>query len=252
MPSVSDWEIAGRRAGELFGVIGHPYLTAPAVAGLTAAVRIKAGEDMDAATALVGQLETAYGRLGLNASSVTSGRIVTARAAATLVDQLRKADGIHLIQLLTGAQLPATDSAVGKSLASAVEIAAALRSYRWERFSPLIEAAGDEDARAISAENAVSALRNTLAADEIVSKLKPALVASEDAAFGWLREAAPRPPVYPIPDPDKVVIVVPPHVPHGHGIRVAGGSADMVLEELSQFLVEHKDDPVVVEWRVQE
>jgi len=252
MPSVSDWEIAGRRAGELFGVIGHPYLTAPAVAGLTAAVRIKAGEDMDAATALVGQLETAYGRLGLNASAVTSGRIATARAAATLVDQLRKADGIHLIQLLTGAQLPATDSAVGKSLASAVEIAAALRSYRWERFSPLIEAAGDEDARAISAENAVSALRNTLAADEIVSKLKPALLASEDAAFGWLREAAPRPPVYPIPDPDKVVIVVPPHVPHGHGIRVAGGSADRVLEELGTFLIEHKDDQVVVEWRVQE
>ena len=91
-----------------------------------------------------------------------------------------------------------------------------------------------------------------MAADEIVSKLKSALVASEDAAFAWLREPAPQPPVHPGPHPDDVVIVVPAHVPQGRGVRVAGGSADRVIEELSEFLVEHKDDPVVVEWRVQE
>jgi hypothetical protein len=116
-----------------------------------------------------------------------------------------------------------------------------------------VEAAGVEDARAISAGNALEALRRALSADEIVSKLRPALVASEDAAFAWLRDATPVVPIAVprIPGPDDVPIVVPPHTPQGRSVRIAGGSADEVLERLTEFLSDHKDDQVIVEWRVE-
>ena len=78
----------------------------------------------------------AYQHLGLPADR--PGRLATARAAAGLVESLRRASNrVHLVETLARTDLPATDTAVANSLSRAQAVAADIDAFRWDRLAPL-------------------------------------------------------------------------------------------------------------------
>lgn len=145
---------------------------------------------------------------------------------------------------------------MANSLTRARIVADALRAFRWDRLTPLREAEATQDDRGRSAASALNALRDAVRADEFASRISPGLGAAEEALYEWLtvgREPDPIPrrpdpePV-PVPRPDKPV---PPRTP-GTGTRAAGAPDSVVLQPLTEFLRNHPDENVVVEWRVTE
>ena len=165
---------------------------------------------------------------------------------------------MRLIETLASAQLPGTEAALANSLTRAAAVADALRTFRWDRLTPLREAEAAADDQGRSAASTLNALREAIRADEFASRISPALSAAEEALYEWLtvgREPEPVPgpagphPV-PIPGPDKPVPTPTPF--RGTGTRAAGTSDSSVLEPLTEFLRNHQDQDVVVEWRVTE
>jgi hypothetical protein len=93
-----------------------------------------------------------------------------------------------------------------------------------------------------------------VAADEFATRLAPALSAADDAIFEWLAVGQPKVPDEPQKPlrPDDVAISLPTRQLGGRGTRDRGAPDDVVIAALTEFLEAHRDEQVVVEWRVQE
>jgi uncharacterized protein DUF6079 len=255
LPQPGDWEGATSRAEVLFGIRANPYLTAAGLAEFTETLRAQLDAVADPAVGLVPRVETAYRHLGLPEGR--PGRLMTARAGARLVEDLRRAGGrVQLVQTLARSELPATDTAVATSLKRAAVVASAVDAFRWDRLGPLRAAEDRDDDRGREAATALRALREAVGADEFATKLGSALSAADEAVFEWL-SGGQR--VYEVPDPkprrpDDVPIYVPltSSGRAGQATRAKGAPASEVLGPLQAFLEAHPDDQVVVEWRVQE
>ena len=257
LPAPADWRKATSRAEALFGIRVNPYLTAAGVAEFTEKLRVHVDTVADPAAALVSRVERAYRLVGNSADQ--SGRLATARAGASVVEALRRAASrVRLVEALAQATLPGTDTAVANSLSRAADVAAAVDDFRWDRLGPLRAAESRHDERGRAAAATLKALREAVAADEFATRLGPALTAADDAIFDWLALGQPAEPGLPEHRhevrADDVNIPVPQSLPgaSGRATRAKGGSSRDVLGQLSEFLEVHRDDQVVVEWRVQE
>jgi hypothetical protein len=243
MPTPAEWSGAVTRAAALLGVHASPYATPQEVAGLAARVGEAVRGHLDDAARLVPVLEQAYARLGLSTDS-PGGRLATARAAAQLTAQLRQLDGVALVRRL-GADDPARDQPIARSLTTAAAVTAALEAFRWERLQPLDESEAGEGERAEAAAQILQRLRHRLTEDEFVSSVRDGLRRAEDELFEWLRGGppppAPPPPPTPPPSPHRV----------GRQFLQAGEPADALLAELDAFR-RRNPGQVVVEWRTTE
>ncbi len=258
LPAPADWQAATSRAEVLFGIRANPFLTAAGLAEFTESLGVRLDVVADPAAVLVQRVELAYVHLGLPADR--PGRLTTARAGATLVEALRRASGrVHLVETLARTALPATDTAVANSLSRAQVVAAAVDVFRWDRLAPLRAAENQADDRGRAAASTLTALREAIGADEFATRLGPVVSATDDAIFEWLSARQPAEPV-PGPQPrrpDNVSIYVPPSpLPPsgrtGRATRAKGAAASEVLGPLAAFLEAHRDEQVIVEWRVQE
>jgi hypothetical protein len=255
LPEPGDWRAAISRVESLFGIHVNPYLTAAGVAELTENVRVHADSVADAAVKLVAQVELAYRHLGLPGNR--PGRLATARTGASLLETLRQPSSrVHLVETLARASLPTTETAVANSLSQAGVVAAAITAFRWDRLGPLRAAEGQPDERGRSAGRMLAELRDAVTADEFTTRLGPALSATDDAIFQWLALGQPAAPA-PLPSqvrPDDVPLQLPPRsaVAGGAVTRDKGAPASVVLGPLQEFLDAHRDEQVIVEWRVQE
>jgi len=259
LPVPADWQQATSRAETLFGIRVNPYLTAAGVTEFTESVRAHVDVVADAAAMLVPRVELAYQHLGL--PDDRSGRLATARAAAALVDALRRASSrVHLVQTLAKTELPATDTAVANSLSRAGQVADAVQGFRWERLAPLRAAQDRADGQGMAAASTLRALRDAAVADEFATRLEPALAATDNAIFDWLADGQPTQPVSATQSlrPDEVGILLPGPQPKplpgsgGRVTRAKGTPSAEVLSQLAAFLEAHHDEQVIVEWRVQE
>jgi hypothetical protein len=121
-------------------------------------------------------------------------------------------------------------------------------------------AENQDDDRGRDAARALTALRESVRADEFATKLGTALSDADDAVFDWLSEGQrvdPVPPPPPVYRPDDVPIYVPPSpLPAarraGRTTLAKGAPAREVLGPLQAFLDAHRDEQVIVEWRIQE
>lgn len=250
LPTPDDWRAAVDRAGHLFGLVANPHLTAAATAELTARLDRDVNEAAGNADRQVAALDVAYRRLGV-ATDSARGRLATARAAASLLDQLHRAgDRVTTIRTLARADLPASDQTVAKSLFSAPTVAAALDRYPWERLTPLAETEGTDRAGAVEAGRVLGELRLALATDEFERSLPPALAQAENDAFDWLRRHGGAD----TPDRDTGRDGSVPRPPAGNAAGSArhtpGGDPGAVVTELQRFLEQHPDEAVEVTWRV--
>ena len=249
LPTPDDWRSAVERAGLLFGVVANPYLTAAASADLATRLQRAVADAAAHTDRLVTALDGAYHRLDLP-TGTARGRLATARAAGSLVEQLRRAaDRVTAIRTLARAELPASDQVTMKSLVSAPGVVAALDRYPWERLTPLLDAESGARPGAVEAHRVLDTLRGALVADEFTQPLAAALRQAEDDAFGWLRHhgggratADTGTDVDTGSDqPDNV---------RGSARREAGAEPASVLDELYGFLEQHPDSAVEVSWRV--
>jgi hypothetical protein len=234
LPLPADWQTATSRAESLFGIRVNPYLTAAGVAEFTESLSSHVDILADPAGALVARLEKAYRHLGLPVDR--PGRLATARAGAAAVEALRRAGSrVHLVEILARTALPATETAVANSLSRAALVTTAVDGFRWERLAPLRDAEERDEERGRAAASTLRTLREAVEADEFATRLGPALVAADDAIFAWL---------------------TPPKKPHptvgGRATRGKGAPDREVLEQVTAFLEAHRDEEVVVQWRVQE
>ena len=256
LPAPADWQTATSRAQVLFGIRANPWLTAAGVAEFTESLRGHLDTVADPAAVLVVQVEKAYSHLGLAADG--PGRLATARTGAALVESLRRASSrVRLVESLAQADLPATDTAVANSLSRAQAVATDIDSFRWDRLAPLRAAEGKGEDHGRTAASTLRTLREAVTADEFATRLGTVLSRTDDAIFDWLSAGQPVLPVEPPPArrPDDVPIKVPPPPLHGRtgqATRWKSGPASEVLEPLTAFLDAHRDEQVVVEWRVQE
>jgi hypothetical protein len=160
------------------------------------------------------------------------------------------------VETLARASLPATDTVVANSLSQAQAVSAAVDAFRWDRLAPLRAAETQDDQRGRDAASTLTTLRDAVAADEFATRLGQVLSVTDDAIFAWLSAGQPAEPVPPPHHlgPDDIDIRIPKPLPaaSGRATRAKGASSDDVLTQLETFLNEHRDERVVVEWRVQE
>lgn len=217
------------------------------MAELAGSLDAKSGANADVATALVHHVEVACQHLRI--ADEAAGRLRTARAGAQLGQQLSRAgDRVGMVTALAHAELPAAEAVLAMSLAQASGVSEALRQFRWERLAPLLAAEKRTDQRGRAAASILRDLRAAVAADEFTVRLPRALSVAEQAVFDWLADnqlPVPPPPAPPAP-------VQQPGNPHGRAIVTRGSRPDETIAELTAFLTKHRDDEVVVEWRVAE
>ncbi len=252
LPAPADWKKAASRAEALFASHVNPYLTAAGVAELAADIQHNVDALTDHAIGLVVQIKHAYQHLGLPEDEET-GRLATARASEHLLTALQQAGGdkVRLIETLSQAALPGTETALAKSLKSASDVKDALASFPWDRLTPLREAEENNDDRGRSAASTLRELRQTVRADEFASSIKRALVITDQAIFDWLASPGPNRPV-PGPGPRPGPGPVRPTAARGSGTRSAGAPDSDIITPLTEFLRAHRGQEVVAEWRVAE
>lgn len=256
LPSADEWEAARTVAGAMLGVTAAAYLTAPAVADFVSQVTAKAADLAQTAPDLVTAVESTYRTLGIGDGD----RLQTARAGATLVQQLRHLTGVALVQALASPELAgATPTAAGKSLISAATVAGALNQFQWHRLDPLRTATNAEGSRSGAAATVVNAVREALQRDELVSAAAAALTACEEGIFTWLADVPPIPAADPAAGADSAS--GPRSAPgtgprpidtarSGRATRTGRNRNDPLLADLATFLDTHPNDTVEVTWRV--
>lgn len=235
LPDDADWSAAVRRAARLLGVHSPELRSAANLSALATDVRTKASAWAGPARDLVAALEAHAGTLGLDDGART-GRLATARAAATLVERLaREQDDVTLVTVLGREALPAPDEVAAKSLSSAAEVTSALRATQWpivEGLLPLVDQRPEAAA-------VVDELRAAARFEEHAKPLAPVLRATVEAAVQII--APPPPPVPPRPRPVTV-----------RGERtVRGRDVEGVLAEVRQTAQQHPDDTITVTWSVE-
>lgn len=172
LPTEEEWTTAVARAKVLFGMGSNEYhLSNAAVERLG-----QFGSKVKQFTPGVEQLAVALSEhasvLGL---SETSPRLVSARRAVYLFTAVGRVDtALDRVRVLAEFDLPTELPALGKSIASASEVAAAIDGAQWTLIDQLPTLGGDE------ATQTLAVLRTAAEHEELHEALKPALVAASE------------------------------------------------------------------------
>lgn len=198
LPSEEDFDLANRRAEQLFKLSRQPVLNARAVQRLAEQLKEQGGVWLAGTEGLLTQLERHAELLGLDEEAP---RMQTARAAYELLGRLRGlTDDTALVTALAQADLPREPEIYRISMAAASAVAAALEATRWETFELLAQLSGDGSEYAGEAAELLERLGRTARFNEQQKKLATELEAVSREAFALIkkataRPAAPQPPV---------------------------------------------------------
>jgi len=190
-PDEVDWKAAQERAQRIFGIPASPLPTASNVAALASALQESARTYRDAVRQLREALPTATGFADLEPNV---DRVRTAQAAVAMLDAVLGSEDVEAVEAFARAEVPTTADALGRSIKSAEEVAAAIRAANWQL---LATATGLGGKWASQAEGIAERLRSAIAADELVESLPQALRAANDAATDLMTKTVEKPPVDP-------------------------------------------------------
>lgn len=189
LPEEGDWELAVRRAQELFGVgSGELYRNSTAVQRVARAIKEAIAPVRDAVDALPRLIGTHARVLGANPDAPT-GRLATAYRARDLVDVLAaQRDANDLITEFAAFDLPSELAPLAKSISSARAVGAALQGASWQ----ILDQIGTLDDGPDTA--IFDALSSVAARDELHSPLEPVLRTAAERMTNLLVERRPAPP----------------------------------------------------------
>ncbi|WP_394255774.1 hypothetical protein [Pseudoclavibacter helvolus] len=172
LPSEEEWAKAVARSQALFGIGSNEYHLSNAAVERLGLFSSKINELIPGVMRLAAALSEHSAVLDL---SETSARLVSARLAVDLFDAVSRADtALDRVRVLAKFDLPGELSALGKSIASAAAVAAAIDGVQWTLIDQLPTLGGD------AASQALSALRAAAGHEEMHEALKPALTAASE------------------------------------------------------------------------
>jgi hypothetical protein len=232
LPTPANWASAVDRAAAVFGLVASPVLAASNVATLAAQLRGRAAPAREPCHALVGALRDHAEALGLDEDA---DRLRTAVAARNLIDGLGAPSDSDVVAVLAGAVVPTTAQALGRSIATAAEVAGALDDTNWDLLTRAGTLGGDWQVRARSV---IDLLGQAARADELADSLPAALKRATAAATDLLGRAAAAavaagsdatpPGSVPVEKVDQVAVPqragTPPSVAASPGVREREGS----------------------------
>jgi hypothetical protein len=171
LPSQGDWTNALSRVKAIFGIgASEHHLSSSAVQRVGDELVAKARQLDRGASDLVAALEGHSDVLGLGD---VSPRLGTARRARDLMGVLRDAsDHVDRIRVVAEFDLPEELQPLGRSLASAADVAAALQGANWQLLNQLPSLTGERAA------SALAALQKAADAEQMHVDLAPALSAA--------------------------------------------------------------------------
>ena len=255
LPDQATWDAAGRRAGELFGVVASELRKGATMARLAGELRTKAAEARPRLTRLSAALSARMTQFGVDPSAP---RMVTLRSAQTLAASLSAAtDDLGVVTGLAVASLQTSEAAVGRCLGSAEALLTAIETATWD----IIESAAFlTDDRRLAAEGLHARLAEALHEDEHVQPLGVVLTEVQRRAAALLAqhrqpEPRPEPPPYappppappspsPSPSPDEVVYA------EGDLPALDAVAAGTLLEELRGKLSSVPGARMAIRWRL--
>jgi hypothetical protein len=190
LPDDSEFASANTRSDAIFGLPRQPVRSTRSVQALAEGLRRAAGMLLPAAESLVTELARHAGTLGLNAESP---RLVTARAAANLLNQLAAmTDATALLRALAHADLPREGVIYRASLASAQLLADQIAALKWDVLDRTTALAGDRGPDAERASLVTAQLRAVAQRDEHEIALGSAVRAADTAATKLLLDLTSR------------------------------------------------------------
>lgn len=163
-----------------------------------------------------------------------------------------------MIQVLAGAEVCTSETAMGGCVRNAATLMGSLDAVPWELFDGLAGPSGD---RRIQGEEVMAELRRALESDDHVVPLAPALKAAQARAVRLLTQPAPPPPVPPPVPPVDVsppVVIPPPPRPGRRVVRresVQNLDLKTARERMSQIEREAKPGQSVrvdLTWTIEE
>lgn len=243
MPGEDEWATARARAGAIFGLEAPQYLTAANVTTLAQRLREQATALREDARTLTTALSEASGQRGITISA----RLTAAEEGSALVDALATLKGLALLQHLAAASFDASDQELGRSLATARDVASAARALDASRFRPIVDGAesGGEAGRAAS--SILQDLDDALAGHELHRGLAKATSAFEAAAWQWMSRRASA-----TPAPEEPADGSPePQTARRSGRRTVTWRGGAALDELTREIESQVDEGVSIEisWR---
>ena len=198
LPTEVVWREAQRRAGVIFGLASARQavgLTAQAVTGLQDELQKKARAVAWACRDHVGELCRRWQALSgkeLPAATLQwPAGLQSAQATLDLCQQLESGDPKKALEVLVGAPIATSETAMGACVSRAGEWATVLRTTRWDQ----IEAAGKlRDARQEAGQHLLEQVRQALSRDNQGTDLADTLKAAQQAAQELLTVIPPPPP----------------------------------------------------------
>ncbi|MBB4931688.1 hypothetical protein F4561_002508 [Lipingzhangella halophila] len=258
LPAEEDFDLANRRAKQIFRLTPQPVLNARAVQRLAEQLKEQATTWLAGTESLLTQLEKHAALLGLDEESP---RLETARATHELLMRLRGlTDDTGLVVALARADLPREGEVYRSSMAAAGAVASALEATGWGNFRTLAELANSGGKHSGEAIQLLEHLAAVARHNEQEKKLSTELDAVTAKAVELIRKALTDPPPPP-PVPGKKD---PEHPdPGGGGVIRPGGEeavgtlaptddAKSVIAELRKKLGVSEDTTIEITARVVE
>jgi hypothetical protein len=241
LPTPEVWQVAVRRAHDIFGIPASALLNAANVAQLVGALREKAQGARANAHALVERLTAVQRDFGLDAAQTRRGR--TANSLQRLLERITAAEPEAVIEVFATMPGDTSDPAMGRSVSQSSAVVGALTSTAWNLFEA-VERLGDD--RHVAGQAIRARVADALEADELAAPLAVALKGAQEDA---VRLLAP-------PAPDMPTTGVHPRGERWREIhaksQLASAQAIATLREYLESLNTTQRDRVRVSWRVED
>ena len=253
-PPEVQWKLALQLGGSIFGATQNSaLLNATNVTSLAAEVKQLAGQFLAPCQALCKCLRDRLPQLGLDVAEAP--RMKTATAVLKLISRLATAHPNDVIPALASAEVATSETAMGKSLKTAAELAVSIGATNWHVFADIAELAKGYHAEANEIRTEV---KKALGADEHAVPLAPVLQDCQTDATELLARAAKAnvsPPE--VIDPVKPVKITPPPagkktVSEGERRELTPAAGKAFLLDLVKKLEGNPQRRLTVTWRIDE
>ncbi|HEY5616347.1 MAG TPA: hypothetical protein VIK60_00295 [Vicinamibacterales bacterium] len=239
LPERDHWQLAVRRAQDVFGIPTSELLNATNVSRLVAELRGKAQSARAHAHTLVERVSAA--QRDFDVDPARARRTRTAKAVEGMQERIASADFESVIAAVATSTVETSESAMGTSLSRTSALVAALDSTAWDLFEAVGRLADDRTGAGMAIRRRVA---EALEADELAVSLAPALKSAQADAVRLLASPTPPPPV---------------DVPRSAGWREVRSEtrvpAKVAVKEITDYVAgldSSRQEHVVISWRVEE
>lgn len=249
LPDEAVWREATQRLAAILGLVASPLLNATNLATWVADTQRETAQLQPAVAQLCTRLKTRLTLLDIESNDAP--RMQTAQATLSLLSDIVEADAADVVDLVAGADVVTSETAMGQSIKQAPTLVETLDNTPWELFEKMRQVAGES---APQAQAIVAQVKDALTRDEHVVHLADALQAARSAAFDLLtkvmQEAQSSTPT---PDASAVLSPSPPiQTSDTRNTRrgIGGKEAQELFDNIKKELASNPNLAPDIDWRL--